>query len=119
MRGDERKAIYDLISSLRLKMEKINITTEEEFQGDAYRTVEQFSFEIFDIYKNNQLFRNANRGKVWTFWNALVYCGTIYTTMGELQHCTGSINSLIRFKSPDFAKRILFLFLGLGLEAYF
>lgn len=64
-------------------MEKINVTTEEEFQGDAYRTVEKFSFEIFDIYKNNQLFRNANRGKVWTFWNALVFCGTIYTTMGE------------------------------------
>lgn len=64
-------------------MEKINTTTEEEFQGDAYRTVEKFSFDIFDIYKNNQLFRNANRGKVWTYWNALVYCGTIYTTIGE------------------------------------
>lgn len=83
VRGDERRAIYDLIRDLRLKMEKINVTTEEEFQGEAYRTVEKFSFEIFDIYKNNQLFRNANRGKVWTFWNALVFCGTIYTTMGE------------------------------------
>lgn len=64
-------------------MKEINETTEEEVEGEAYRMVENFSFEVFDIYKNNALFRNANRGKVWTFWNALVFCGTIYTTMGK------------------------------------
>lgn len=40
----------------------------------------EYEEHLYEFYKRGVTDRGQ---KVWSFWNAVFYCGTIYTTIGE------------------------------------
>lgn len=63
--------------------ESKNSTTDGEWSGRASKLLEDFENYFVEAIKNHSLIV-ANRGpKIWTFWNSMVYCSTIYTTIGK------------------------------------
>ncbi|CAH0555305.1 unnamed protein product [Brassicogethes aeneus] len=80
--GDIRRERYSLIKELRnLSIQMPSLTSEDEWEGEAARRLMDFESKVTDAYSKHALIV-ANRGdKIWTVWNAMVYCSTIYTTM--------------------------------------
>ncbi|CAG9830025.1 unnamed protein product [Diabrotica balteata] len=57
-------------------------TSEGEWEGAAARLIFKYEDNIILAYQRSQLIL-INRGhKIWTLWNAIVYCATVYTTLG-------------------------------------
>lgn len=83
-----QKGRYSLIRSLR----EYAITIPEEksigeYEGLAYRKLREFENSIIDAYSKDKLIvSNGGERKIWTFFNAVVYCSTIYTSIGKLKH---------------------------------
>lgn len=44
--------------------------------------MEEYSAVLYESYKQAS-FENKQSKKTWSFWNAVFYCGTIYTTIGK------------------------------------
>lgn len=51
-----------------------------QWEGAANEKLEEFKVILLQYYSNG--YKNT-KGEVWSFWNAVFYCGTIYTTIGE------------------------------------
>ncbi|CAK9795685.1 hypothetical protein ANTPLA_LOCUS472 [Anthophora plagiata] len=50
------------------------------WNGRARNELMEYEEHLYEFYKRGL----TDRGKkVWTFWNAVFYCGTIYTTIGQ------------------------------------
>lgn len=75
---------YRLIRVLRnLSITLPAKTTEEEWEGAASTLVRAYEDKIGEYFQTYALIM-ANRGtKIWTVWNAIVYCATVYTTLGK------------------------------------
>ncbi|KAK2575321.1 hypothetical protein KPH14_008167 [Odynerus spinipes] len=52
----------------------------ERWKGGARNELMKYEEHLYEFYKRGVTDRGQ---KVWTFWNAVFYCGTIYTTIGE------------------------------------
>lgn len=52
----------------------------ELWKGRAANELMEYEMHLYEFYKRGVTDRGE---KVWTFWNAVFYCGTIYTTIGE------------------------------------
>lgn len=50
------------------------------WKGKASNLLGSYEEKLFEYYKSGF---TSKKDKVWTFWNAVFYCGTIYTTIGE------------------------------------
>nr|XP_023029019.1 TWiK family of potassium channels protein 7 isoform X2 [Leptinotarsa decemlineata] len=80
---DLRKDRYQLIRELRnLSVEMPSRTSDGEWEGEAVRKVLDFETKLIDAYQKHALIVTNQGDKIWTMWNAIVYCATIYTTIG-------------------------------------
>lgn len=52
------------------------------WDGRARNELIKYEKHLYEFYKRGATDRGQ---KVWTFWNAVFYCGTIYTTIGEFR----------------------------------
>lgn len=62
----------------------------DRWRGKAASQLMDYEIKLKEHYKHGLMNENE---KVWTFWNAVFYCGTIYTTIGEFKfHLTTNLN---------------------------
>uniref|UniRef100_A0AAG5DNJ6 Potassium channel domain-containing protein n=1 Tax=Anopheles atroparvus TaxID=41427 RepID=A0AAG5DNJ6_ANOAO len=66
---------------LALDREKLENPDPDIWEGRAINLVEEYSAVLYQSYKEGS-FENKQNKKTWSFWNAVFYCGTIYTTIG-------------------------------------
>lgn len=56
--------------------------SSEDWEGSFRSALGDYEKLLYDAYRKGQ-FDNAELKKTWTFFNAMFFCGTIYTTIGE------------------------------------
>ncbi|KAF5307979.1 hypothetical protein FQR65_LT06547 [Abscondita terminalis] len=87
---DIRKARFDLIWELKnYSDDLLKRTSTGEWEGAAAKRLEMYEKFIIDAYKNKSLIVMNDGPKLWSFFNAVVYCGTIYTTIGKRLNISG------------------------------
>ncbi|XP_049956699.1 potassium channel subfamily K member 18 [Schistocerca serialis cubense] len=79
--NDIRQERYKVIRELReLVNDPILADDEKAYEGQASRIMRDFELHVLEVHGVGGL--TDTDQKVWTFWNAVFYCGTIYTTIG-------------------------------------
>jgi len=66
----------------RLTPDKKLADNDKEWQDSAMSELKKFEDKLYESFKHGS---TPKENHVWSFWNAVFYCGTIYTTIGELQ----------------------------------
>ncbi|XP_060527836.1 TWiK family of potassium channels protein 7-like [Cylas formicarius] len=78
-----RLEIRELLRQLRLKAHVIPARySAEEWVGEASRVIMRFEERMTDAYDKHPLVVSSPNQEVWTIWNSIVYCATLYTTIG-------------------------------------
>lgn len=76
-----KKILAKNLRILALDREKLENVDPDLWEGRAINLVEEYSAVLYESYKQAS-FENKQNKKTWSFWNAVFYCGTIYTTIG-------------------------------------
>ncbi|XP_034254918.1 TWiK family of potassium channels protein 18 isoform X2 [Thrips palmi] len=74
---DEREAYLKTMYSMARNTAMVE--NEDAWTTEADHELEKFVQELRAHFKNGE---DNQKEKVWTLWNAVFYCGTIYTTIG-------------------------------------
>jgi hypothetical protein len=74
---------YQLVQELRrLTRDEVLAENDKDWEGRAVAELKKFEVDLYESFKVDG---KPNKEPVWSFWNAVFFCGTIYTTIGELQ----------------------------------
>ncbi|XP_055597921.1 potassium channel subfamily K member 18 isoform X2 [Uranotaenia lowii] len=76
-----KKVLAKNLRILALDREKLENPDTDLWEGRAINLVEEYSTVLYEAYKQGS-FENKQNKKTWSFWNAVFYCGTVYTTIG-------------------------------------
>jgi len=81
--ADLRRERYTFLEELRkLTLDPQLADNYEDWRGRAVSEMHKFEEILYESFKHGSTPKEKN---IWSFWNAVFYCGTIYTTIGELQ----------------------------------
>jgi hypothetical protein len=81
--ADLRDERYKLLRELRrLTQDPTLAENDKEWEGRAVYEMHKFEVVLHESFKHGS---TPKKEHLWGFWNAVFYCGTIYTTIGELQ----------------------------------
>jgi hypothetical protein len=79
--ADLRRERYALLRQLReLTRDPVLAADDEMWEGRAVAEMHQFETILYESFKHGITPKQNN---VWSFWNSVFYCGTIYTTIGK------------------------------------
>lgn len=79
---DDRLDVLKILREISLR--RPEETSDGEWQGDSVRELLKYEDKLMEHWSTKALVA-ANRGKkIWSLWNAIFYCGTIYTTIGKV-----------------------------------
>ncbi|XP_031370920.1 uncharacterized protein LOC102681269 [Apis dorsata] len=67
-----------LITIRELCNDQVLATNSDLWNGRARNELMKYEEHLYDYFKRGL---SDHEQKVWTFWNAVFYCGTIYTTI--------------------------------------
>jgi hypothetical protein len=84
---DLARARDDLLKELRITSVRTPVEKSlEEWIGEASRHIESnYERRMGNYYSSHKLaVINGIDNKIWTFWNSIVFCGTVYTSIGEV-----------------------------------
>ncbi|CAL1673520.1 unnamed protein product [Lasius platythorax] len=80
-RFDIRKKRNDTLEMIRGFCDDSVLASDlHRWKGRAAEELMEYENDLYEFFKRGLTDRGQ---KVWTFWNAVFYCGTIYTTIGE------------------------------------
>jgi hypothetical protein len=97
VQSDLRKERYALVRSLRdLTRDPVLADNDSDWEGKAVERLLQFEQALYEYHKHGI---TPQKNDVWSFWNSVFYCGTIYTTIGESE-CTTRF--CVRYFSCDY-----------------
>lgn len=78
--ADLRRERYVLLRRLReLTRDPVLATDDEMWEGTAVSEMKEYEKTLYESFKHGITLKPDND---WRFWNAVFYCGTIYTTIG-------------------------------------
>jgi hypothetical protein len=84
--ADLRRERYAFLREIRrLTRDPKLAANDDEWEGRAVSEMHKFEEILYESFKHGG---TPQENAIWGFWNAIFYCGTIYTTIGELQHQT-------------------------------
>lgn len=62
----------------------------KQWEGEFVNALRPYEEVLINAFKQGQ-FENKDQKKTWSFFNAMFYCGTIYTTIGKF-NCFFKLN---------------------------
>ncbi|KAK0087924.1 hypothetical protein PV325_013700 [Microctonus aethiopoides] len=78
---DIRKDRNETIREIRKYCENEDLLNQtDRWRGKVANQLIQYEIKLKEHYKHGLMTESE---KVWTFWNAMFYCGTIYTTIAK------------------------------------
>ena len=80
--SEEREKIVDILMNLTLEVESFN-TNRTNWTDSARETLVEYEKKIYRSYKEGVGLSSSD--EIWTFYGALFFCGTVYTSIGKLR----------------------------------
>lgn len=59
-------------------------TSDAEWLKLAKNLFDDYEADFKSWYTTDQFLKKHPTGTKWTYWNALVYCGTVYSSIGNV-----------------------------------